>query len=158
MDSPSLSQSSYSQPLPPTITHWLLISSKSYYFLKNLKEKKNTTLPLSAFSGNINIEILGNVGLRLDGKEPAHQSDWWSLQLQKHLNSIPEKKSNRLLTIQLTQLFTLFHRTETEIRNSEFDLHKAPGPGGRMCMRTDAAPPWGVESTIHCDAAAVHAV
>lgn len=40
MDSPSLSQSSYSQPLPPTITLTTHFTQKNYCFLKDLKKKK----------------------------------------------------------------------------------------------------------------------
>ena len=133
MDSPSLSQSSYSQPLPPTVTLTTHFTQKNYCFLKDLKEKKNQKKNEQPFlyqrGGNINIEILGNVGLRLDGKEPTHQSRLVISTAAETFVSIPEKEvRNRLLTMQLTQLFTLFHRTETEIRNSELTCIKPQAP------------------------------
>lgn len=106
-----MSQSSYSQPLPPTSTLTTHSTQKVTIFEGPLKKPF-----LYQHGGNINIEgkILGHVGLRLDGKGPTHQSRLVISTAAETFVSIPEKEvRNRLLTIQLTQLLTLIHRTET---------------------------------------------
>lgn len=60
--------------------------------------------------------------MRVRGKEPTHQSRLVISTAAETFVSIPEKEvRNRLLKIQLTQLLTLIHRTET-VKSEAFQL------------------------------------